>query len=139
MTTLTHRVSSPLNEMLDWFDTMTPLRGPWSDSFLPVEEFTEDGRYVIRADLPGIDPDKDVKVTIEDDVLTISAERREEEHDKHRSEVRYGSFTRRVRLPRGCKRDDVSASYAAGVLQVTLPMAQPQPEPVQVPISRSGD
>lgn len=138
MTTLAHRAPSPFSEMLEWLDT-TPLRTAWKESFLPVEEYAEDGRYVIRADLPGIDPDKDVKVTIDDDVLTIHAERREEEHDKHRSEVRYGSFTRQVRLPRGCKQDDVTASYAAGVLEVSVPLAEPASEPIEIPVGRSGD
>lgn len=54
----------------------------------------------MRAELPGIDPDKDVQITLEDNVLTLHGERREEVKDKHRSEFRYGAFSRAVRCPR---------------------------------------
>ena len=60
---------------------------------------------VVRAELPGVDPEKDIDVTVEDGVLTISAERREstekKEDTSYRSEFRYGSFVRRLPVPRG--------------------------------------
>jgi HSP20 family protein len=65
-----------------------------------VEEFAEDGTLVVRADLPGIDPDKDVEISLRDHALTIEAERREEEKTEKRhdicSELRYGSFSRGI-------------------------------------------
>lgn len=138
MTLLTHRPASSLSDLFEWLDTMSPLRAAWGDALIPVEEFIEDGTYVVRADLPGIDPDKDVSVTIDDGILTIHGERHEEEHDKHRSEVRYGSFSRQLRLPRGCQGDDVQASYAEGVLEVAIPMSGAAAEPTKVPITRTG-
>ena len=71
--------------------------------------------------------------------LTIHGERREEQHDKHHSEVRYGSFSRQFQLPKGCKSDDVSATYSAGVLQVSLPVGGVAAEPTRIPIAHNGE
>lgn len=139
MTLMTRRSSSPLAEVMDWFETMAPFRQPAGEGFIPIEEFREGDRYVVRADLPGIDPDKDVTVTVDDGYLVIHGERREEEHDEHHSEVRFGSFSRRLALPKGCTGEDVTASYAAGVLTVSLPADREVPEPTRIPIARSGD
>jgi HSP20 family molecular chaperone IbpA len=138
MTLMTRRSASPLAEMMDWLETVTPFRPAWGEGFIPVEEYREDGTYVVRADLPGIDPDKDVSVTIDDGYLVISGERREEQHDEHRSELRVGSFSRRLPLPKGCAGEDVKATYAAGVLTVTIPVDGEVPEPTRIPIARSG-
>lgn len=139
MTLTTRRSPSPLTEMVDWLETVTPFRAAWSEGFIPVEEYREDGQYVVRADLPGIDPDKDISVTVDDGYLVIHGERREEQHDEHRSELRFGSFSRRIPLPKGCVGEDVKASYAAGVLTVMLPVDGEAPEPTRIPIARSGD
>jgi HSP20 family molecular chaperone IbpA len=108
----------PLAEMLDWFDTASPfsLRGFGLAPYVRVEDFVEDGTYVLRAEMPGIDPDKDVSLTVADDVLTIRGERREEQKDKHHRELHYGSFTRSISLPRGTDPDANSATYTEGVL-----------------------
>ena len=140
MALMTRRTSPhPLAEMVDWLETVTPFRPTWSDGLIPVEEYLEDGTYVVRADLPGIDPDKDIKVEVDSGFLLIHGERREEQHDAHRSELRFGSFSRRVPLPKGCTGEDVKASYASGVLTVSLPTDGEPPEPTRIPISRSGD
>ena len=139
MALMTRRSSSPIAEMVDWFETMSPFRAGWSEGFIPVEEYREDGRYVVRADLPGIDPDKDVTVTVDDGYLLIEGERRQEEHDEHHSELRFGSFSRRIPLPKGCTGDDVTASYASGVLTVSLPAPGEVPQPTRIPIAWSGE
>ena len=90
-----------------------------------VEEWVEDGRRVIRADIPGVDPEKDIELTVDGNVLHLRGERREEEHSERRSEIRYGSFERLITLPRGTSPDDVSATYADGVLTVSMPAAAP--------------
>ena len=70
---------------------------------IPVDEFQEDGTLVVRADLPGIDPDKDVTVTVSDGMLRIVAERRAEEEREEegyvRHEVPYGALSRSLPLP----------------------------------------
>jgi len=107
--------------MLDRFDADL---GGW----LRVEEFTDAGTFVVRAELAGIDPDKDVEVTVSGGMLHIRAERTEkEEHrskDRYRSEFRYGIFERDVLLPEGVTGEDVSASYTHGILEVRVPMPE---------------
>jgi HSP20 family protein len=95
---------------------------------LKVEEFRDNGSMVVRAELPGIDPDKDVEVTMADGRLRIHAERTEQSdrHDDrtYRSEFRYGEFDRVLPLPTGTKADEVKASYRDGILEVRLPIAE---------------
>ncbi|KIQ66383.1 hypothetical protein TR51_01770 [Kitasatospora griseola] len=110
------------------------LRPSSGDHMIRVEECVEDGTWVIRAELPGIDPDKDVEITVQDGVLRIKAERTEEKKDKHRSEFRYGSFERAVRLPGEAKEKEITASYDRGVLTVRAPLGttDKQPHTVQI-------
>jgi HSP20 family molecular chaperone IbpA len=90
-----------------------------------LEEFTEEGRYVLRAELPGIDPEKDVEVTVSDGMLTIHGERKEEEKEGRRTEFRYGSFTRSIALPAGADEYNVTAVYDKGVLEITVGLKEP--------------
>ena len=96
----------------------------WAPSVDLVEE---KDRLVLRADIPGIQPD-DVKIDVEDDVLTISGEHTEEEEKKEehyvRRERRYGSFERSMALPKGVSPDDIEASVKDGVLEVTIPLPE---------------
>lgn len=106
-----------------------------------VEELVEDGFLVIRAECPGVDPEKDVDVTVEEGVLVIDVRRQDtttRAQDGHRrSEFRYGHFTRRLPLPRGATADVVSASYADGILEVRLPAPPPGQQVRRVPVSRA--
>ncbi|MFI8434732.1 Hsp20/alpha crystallin family protein [Streptomyces sp. NPDC079020] len=88
---------------------------------IPVEVSTGDGVCVLRAELPGMDLE-DITITVDDNLVTVSAERGESEEDKEHSEFRYGSFRRTVRLPATIPADDVDASYADGILTVRVPM-----------------
>jgi len=92
---------------------------------IKVEEFVEDGTVVIRAELPGIDPDEDVDITVADGVLHVVAtreERSEEERPEgYRSEFHYGSLERHIRLPEGADADDITATYRDGILEVRIP------------------
>ncbi len=99
-------------------------RGGWSPS---VDVVKKDDHLVLRADLPGIKPEE-VKIEVEDDVLTVSGEHREEKEEKKehymRRERRYGSFSRSMVLPQGVKADDIEAKCEDGVLEVTIPTAK---------------
>lgn len=86
-----------------------------------IEEYVDGDRHVIRADLPGVDPAKDIRLEVEGSVLRLRGERRTEKHEEHRSEIRYGSFSRVLTLPPGTRAEDVTAEYADGVLTVTMP------------------
>jgi HSP20 family protein len=110
-------------DLLDW------LEGPWpgvlpfgSNQTFRVEDFTDDGKYMIRAELPGIDPDEDVEVTVDSGMLTIRAERREEARQDRHSEFKYGSMTRSISLPEGADPDQITATYDKGILQVAVPV-----------------
>ncbi len=121
MSTLVRRDSRwPLAEMFDWLEAPWAVLRPTSGHPMRVEDFVRDGSYVIRAELPGIDPEKDVEVTVADGVLTIKAERREERADKHHSEFHYGTLSRSVTLPAGADEEHVEAIYGHGILEVTV-------------------
>jgi HSP20 family protein len=108
-----------------------PLFGLTKDFPMRLEEFADDGDLVVRAELPGVDPDKDIEITVEGGLLTISGERRSqvksEQKARHFSEMQYGSFSRTIPLPEGVSEKDVTATYREGILEVRLTLAQPAP------------
>lgn len=108
---------------------------------IKVEELREGDVTVVRAELPGIDPDKDVEVTVDDGMLRIHAERRqhteEKDTERYRSEFRYGTFTRMLPLPNGATEADVTATYRDGILEVRVPTATEVAAPRSIPIARS--
>lgn len=142
----TRRPFPMMSELLDfpfaeWQSLLTPLTE--QVHALRIEDYVDGGDYVVRAELPGIDPEKDVEITVADDMLNIRAERREEKQEGRRSEFRYGSFSRSVTLPHGVSADDVNASYEKGVLTVRMPLPQDKPEAKRIAVhkaeeSRSG-
>lgn len=94
--------------------------------WMPQVEVAQRGdRFLVRADLPGVDKN-DVHVEVENDVLTISGERRTEQQDERngifRSERSYGSFYRAIPLPDGVNADQCDARFNDGVLEVSLPL-----------------
>ncbi|MFR9799081.1 Hsp20/alpha crystallin family protein [Streptomyces sp. MS06] len=99
-----------------------------------IEEQLTDEAYVLRAELPGIDPAKDVEITVTDGVLTLRAERTEETEDKHRTEFRYGTFTRSVRLPSGAKGEEATAEYGDGVLTIKVPVPEKKEGTTTIPV-----
>ena len=113
----------------------------WDKPWMRVEEYVEGDALVVRAELPGIDPDKDVDLSVVDGVLHITANREEKsehkEKDSYRSEFRYGSFSRNIPLPAGYSETDVKATYRDGVLEVRVPTtAEAKPAAVKIPVSR---
>ena len=127
-------------DLADWLES--PWTGPpplMAAQTFRVEEVAQDNRYVIRAELPGLDPDQDIEVTVDGRTLTIQAERRQEDSGPYRSEFRYGSLTRLVRLPAKVDAKDVTARYERGVLEVSVPMREAKPEGSRVPIEKADD
>ena len=90
-----------------------------------VETIQRDDRLVVRADLPGVNKD-DVHVEVENGVLTISGERRNERNEErdgfYRSERSYGQFFRAIPLPDGVRADQCEAKFNEGVLEISLPI-----------------
>jgi HSP20 family protein len=124
--------------LVDWLES--PWAGPpqftAAQSFR-VEEVARDNRYVIRAELPGLDPERDIEVTVDGSTLTIHAKRRQEDSGPHRSEFRYGSLTRLVTLPVKVDAKDVTARYEKGVLEVSVPAPGVRPEGIRVAIEKA--
>ncbi len=91
---------------------------------LALDVVERDDAYVVRADIPGLKPDE-VKIDVEDDVLTISAEHEESEEEKKdnyvRRERRYGSFSRSLSLPKGVTVDQIEATSKDGVVEISIP------------------
>jgi len=121
-----------------------PVRGWPTEDFVRVDEYREDSTLVVRAEMAGIDPEKDVEITVSDGVLHIDAERREEKKDEgkdyFRRELRYGSFSRDLPLPEGVKESDVKANYKDGILEirVPLPKAEVEKAPTKIPVAKTG-
>jgi len=125
-------------DLADWLES--PWTGPppfMAAQTFRVEEVAQDNRYVIRAELPGLDPEKDIEVTVDGRTLTIHAERRREDTGPSRSEFRYGSLTRSVRLPSKVDAKDVTARYEKGVLEVNVSVPEAKPEASHVAIENA--
>lgn len=94
-------------------------------ALMKIEEFLDGDACVIRAELPGIDPDKDVDLSVDDGVLRLSAKREEKEEartaDGYHSEFHYGHLMRSFRLPEGATEADIEATYKDGILEVRVP------------------
>ena len=101
---------------------------------IKVEELSEGDEHVIRAELPGIDPEKDVELTVSGGFLHVLARRTEQSEHKDkkgfRSEFRYGEFGRDIDLPAGAKEADIKAKYRDGILEIRVPVGPEMKEPV---------
>ena len=101
-----------------------------------IDVVREDGHLVVRADLPGIKPEE-VKIEVEDDILTVSGEHTESKEEKDssyvRRERRYGSFRRSMALPGGVDAKKIEAKTHDGVVEVTIPLpTEAKQEPVTI-------
>lgn len=122
MTTVERRpVGGLIPEVLGLFEGAWPF-GPRHS--VQVEDSFEDGAYVLRAELPGLDAESDIEVSPTGDRLTITAKRKQEVREQHRSEFHYGSFSRTVALPKGADTEAVTATYRKGILEVRVPVTE---------------
>lgn len=135
MNSIIRRASSDITEPLRRFLEADP--GSW----LRVEEYREEGTMVVKAEVPGINPEKDVDITLVGNELQIDVrhEEKNEHKDKtgYRSEFRYGTFSRTVTLPGPVEEKDIKASYNDGVLEVRIPVPdQAEAATRKIPITR---
>lgn len=124
----------------DWLDTLVPSDISWRTGFphsIRIEEFTKNGDFMIRAELPGIDPDKDVQVNVKDGMLTIEGNREEHSESDQRSEFFYGRFMRTLSLPSGTTSSDIQASYKDGILEIKIPMKEATERSESIPIAHA--
>ena len=106
-----------------------------------VEEYLEDGTFVIRAELPGVDPEKDVEISVDEGIMHLRAKREERAEEErptgYRSEFHYGRLERSIRLPEGATEADIKASYKDGILEVRVPAPKPAKPSAKIPIQHS--
>lgn len=134
-----------------WPDAFSRRLGEWfewpfgaireAEHMLRVEEFEEEDALVVRAEMPGIDPENDVQIQVRDHTLEIRAERRQEETREEEgvrhSEFRYGSFYRVLGIPPNAKESEVAATYHDGILEIRVPLEQRTEEgPKAIPVQR---
>jgi len=114
----------------DWTE-----RGNW----LALDVHENDDNYIVKTDLPGINPD-DIDITLHENTLTITAEsnREDVQQGEHRivSERRYGRFQRSIRLPNSVDADKVEANYDNGVLMLTLAKSEAS-KPRQISVNNA--
>lgn len=112
---------------LSWFPLLAPT--------IRIEDYLDGDRYVVRAELPGIDPAKDVRITRTGETLRLDVVRRESHSEKVRSEFHYGSFSRLIPLPPGVKPETIAARYADGILQITAAVGDTEPAAREIPVT----
>jgi HSP20 family molecular chaperone IbpA len=139
MTTLERRRSNPVAELLSWFESDVPFAFRTDGPLVRIEDFVEDDTYVLRAEAPGLDPEKDLHVSVAGDTLSIRGERHEEQQDKRHHEISYGEFLRSIRLPKGARTEDVKATYTDGVVEVRVPVEADRVDARPVPIERKAE
>ena len=120
-------LQSDINRLFDAF--MTPFeRTEMKNAVSPKLDIAElKDKYEIKAELPGID-EKDINLSVEDGLLTISGEKKAETEEKDKGyylkECSYGTFSRSVRLPDNIADDKISAQFKKGVLVIDMPKTQ---------------
>jgi HSP20 family protein len=139
-------IQNEMNRLFNnFFNEPTPTGRGASPRWLPAMDLIETAdHYVLRADLPGLS-EEDVNVQLEDNVLTISGERKSEQDNQtegyHRLERAVGTFSRSLTLPDGVDADNVKARFDRGVLEITIAKPeQKKPRRVQIDLGgRSAD
>ena len=123
---------NPTEELSTWHRDIDDLFGrffgrhddsarDWGNWVPRMETYRRDNEYVVKIDLPGVNPN-DVSVHTEANFLTITGERKGEENGSDYRETFYGKFERQVALPKGVEADKIAARYEHGVLEIRVPL-----------------
>src|SRR5579859_110701 len=136
-------IQNEMNRLFNtFFDTPAPAGGTTLRRWIPAMDLLEtEDDFVLRADLPGLS-EGDVNIELEDNVLTISGQRKAEHEENkegyYRVERSWGSFSRSLTLPEGVNAEAVKAAFDRGVLEVRIPKPE-QRKPRKVAISVGGE
>ncbi len=137
-------IQNEMNRLFNnFFDAPTSSGGNGTQGrWIPAMDLVEiEGEFVLRADLPGL-CEQDVNIELEDNLLTVSGERKSEREERqegyYRVERSSGSFRRSVTLPEGVDAGTVKATFDRGVLEIRIPKPE-QRKPRKVAISVGGD
>ena len=132
-------IQDEMNRLFDDFFGYRPVRVEWTERvWSPRVDVSENkDNVIIKTEMPGMEKE-DVKISIQDNVLTLKGEKRQEKEEKdknyHRIERSYGSFCRSFQLPTSVKTDKIKANYKDGVLNISLPKTE-EVKPKEIPIS----
>ncbi|KPL02355.1 MAG: hypothetical protein AMJ73_08860 [candidate division Zixibacteria bacterium SM1_73] len=132
-------IQDEMNRLFDDFFGRPVTRPEWTEAaWCPCVDVSETkDNVIINTEIPGMSKD-DVTVSIQDNVLTLSGEKKQEKEEKdanyHRVERSYGSFSRSFTLPTSVQPDKVKATYKDGILRITLPKSE-EVKPKQIPIT----
>ncbi len=134
------RLRHEFDELLErfGFDCVEFKVWPAASNRPAIESYVDGGKFVVRVDLPGIDP-KNIDVQVVNGTLTVKGTREEkresEKASMFRREIRYGGFERSITLPEGIKAEDLNAVHRDGVLELSAPVpkeAAPKTVKIQV-------
>lgn len=139
MTTTTQPAGAAMTGISDWAGSpvSTLHRMPEQPQPIPVEQYADSTGYVIRLEVPGVDPATDLTVSVEAGAIVVRAERRDTAPEGHQTEFRYGHLARRIPLPVGADAREVSASCHDGMLTIRIgfePEHQQAPRAIEVEI-----
>ena len=134
------RIHSDMDSFFDDFFALKPA-SLFDTDWVPSVDVSEDTQAIhVKAEMPGM-TDKDINVTLENNVLTISGEKQEERREEKKnnsyiiSERSFGSFRRQIRMPEDIKADSISAAFKNGVLDITIPRSeQTQSKKIQITV-----
>jgi HSP20 family protein len=106
----------------------------------PVESFRQNGSFVVKMDIPGVDP-KDVHLSVEEGCLSVEGERKRpagvEESTVWEEDVCYGPFRRTLHIPQGIKAEQIEAKYHDGILEITAPVEEKYlPKKIEVQVEK---
>lgn len=143
MTTLTR--IDPFRELASFFGTFSDVNGAAGEQLAfgtftpPVDVYEDEQNLVLKLEVPGVN-EEDLKVSLEDNTLTITGERKFEKEEKEenfqRIERRYGAFTRSFRLPSTVDTEKVEAGYEKGILKITLAKrAEAKPKQIKIGVA----
>jgi HSP20 family protein len=131
----------------EWMRSL-PMRRPFGlgwdwpgEDLIRIDEYRDGDVQVVRAELPGVDPQRDIEVTVTGGVLRINAERRTEQEDERkgytRHEIHRGTLTRSIPLAEGVDPSSVTAAYRNGILEVRVPVPEqgPAAEPTRIAVT----
>ena len=115
-----HLVRGPLAGVYDWLEWPLMAMRPGTGHLMRAEDYHEGDQYVLRVEIPGVDPEKDIDLTAADGVLTVKADRRKDGERRHHSEFQYGHFGRSFALPANADESRIMAVYSHGNLQISV-------------------
>lgn len=143
LTSLRDHVNQLFNQAFGGFESIgfeQPLSPP--TFFPPVDVSEDDHNITLKAEIPGVKVE-DVSITLENNVLTMTGERKFKEEEKkenfQRVERRYGKFTRSFTLPAGVDSENAKATFEDGVLNVTLPKREEfKPKQITIGVTKTS-